>query len=61
MADDTKGEGIPDSSRININEQYEVDYWIAKLGCTPRQLRDAVRVVGSRVGDVRAYLRQLER
>jgi hypothetical protein len=45
----------PDGSRINLNEDYEIHYWTARLGCTSRQLRDAVRVVGSRVGDVGAY------
>ena len=49
---------VPHESRIHLEEEYELAYWTARLGCTSRQLREAVRVVGNRVGDVIAWLRQ---
>lgn len=35
-----------DSSRINMNEDYEVAYWTKKFGCTKQQLQSAVDKVG---------------
>jgi hypothetical protein len=51
---------VPQESRIHLEEEYELAYWTARLGCTSRQLREAVRVVGNRVGDVIAWLREQE-
>ena len=42
MSDD-KGKKQPqDASKVNVNEQYEVEYWSKKFGVTPDQLRAAV-------------------
>lgn len=60
MVEVTNRTGSPDDSRINLSEDYEIHYWTARLHCTSRQLRDAVRAVGTRVGDVRAWLREQE-
>lgn len=49
---------VPQESRIHLEEEYELAYWTARLGCTSRQLREAVRVAGNRVGDVIAWLRR---
>jgi len=49
---------VPQESRIHLEEAYEIGYWTARLGCTSRQLREAVGAVGNRVGDVIAWLRQ---
>lgn len=43
---------------MHLEEDYELAYWTARLGCTSRQLREAVRAVGNRVGDVIAWLRE---
>lgn len=51
---------VPQDSRIHLEEEYEVHYWTARLCCTSRQLREAVRAVGTRVGDVIGWLREQE-
>ena len=45
---------------IDLAHDYEVIYWTARLGCSSRQLREAVAVVGPRVSEVIAYLRRQE-
>ena len=47
MADDKTNRGPQDRNRINLSEEYEVQYWSEKFGVTPEQLRDAVHKVGS--------------
>ena len=46
MPDDKKLRGKPDRDRINVNEPYEVGQWCEHFGCTPEQLKAAVRAVG---------------
>jgi hypothetical protein len=50
--------GYDDRTRINVNEDWERRYWMTQLCCSEKQLREAVRVVGSSVDAVRAYLQQ---
>lgn len=45
---------------IDLTHDYEVIYWTARLGCSSRQLREAVAAVGPRVSEVIAYLRRQE-
>jgi hypothetical protein len=59
MTSESEQTNLPDGSRINVDADYEILYWTARLHCTARQLREAVAAVGTRVGDVRAYLREL--
>lgn len=47
MSDDLKKKGEPDRSRINIHEPWEVEYWTKRLGCTPAELKQAVKDSGS--------------
>jgi Protein of unknown function (DUF3606) len=47
MADDKSKTRPQDSSKVNVNEDYEVQYWTKKFGCTPQQLKDAVKKVGT--------------
>jgi hypothetical protein len=47
MADDKSKRGQQDRNRINLNEDYEVQYWCEKFGVSPEQLRQAVQKVGS--------------
>ena len=46
----------PDRSRINMNEAYEVKYWIRQLGITREQLQKAVDKVGNSAAAVRKEL-----
>ena len=44
---DNKSKTHPqDSSRINMNEDYEVRYWTGKFGVSKERLRQAVDKVG---------------
>ena len=58
MPDDTNKTGSADRERINIHEDYEVEYWTKKWGVTPTQLRDCVKKVGVMVVDVKKCLRK---
>ncbi len=57
MADNLNKRGSPDSKRINLNEQWEVDYWKKKLDVSGQALAGAVRVVGTSVEKVKKYLK----
>ena len=46
MADDRTLRGQQDRQRINMSEDYEVDYWTKKWGVSREQLAEAVRKVG---------------
>jgi hypothetical protein len=56
MADDKSKAGQADRSRINVNEDYELSDWSQKVGCSPEQLKEAVRAVGPMAEDVRRHL-----
>ena len=58
MGDDRTKRGPADRSRINVGEDYEVDYWTDDLGVTEDRLREAVKAVGQSVEAVRKYLGQ---
>lgn len=56
MTDNKKKTGSPDRDRINVNEDYEVQYWTKTLGVTAAQLREAVKAVGPTSAAVRKHL-----
>jgi hypothetical protein len=56
MSDDKTKTGPQDASRINVNEDYEVDYWTKALGVSAEALRSAVDQVGVSADAVRAHL-----
>jgi hypothetical protein len=56
MADDRSNSGPQDASRINVNEQYELDYWSRKFGVTAEELRLAVQEVGVMADAVEQHL-----
>jgi len=56
MADDKTKKGPADTSRINVNEEYELRYWMGALKCSEQQLREAVDKVGTSSDAVREYL-----
>ena len=47
MADDPKNRGPQDRSRVNLNQDYEVQYWTEKFGISEAQSRQAVQAAGS--------------
>jgi hypothetical protein len=47
--------GSPDNYLINLNENYEVEYWSDKFGVKPEVLKKAVDKVGIVADDVQAY------
>lgn len=56
MPDDKTKKRPQDSSRINIHEPYEVNYWCDALGCTEVKLKAAVKAVGDSAAAVKKYL-----
>lgn len=42
--------------RINVTEMYEVRQWANQFGCTPQELKEAVRAVGNVADDVQKHL-----
>lgn len=56
MSDDKKNAGSPDRDRINVNEDYELQYWTKALGVSAEELRAAVNAVGPTAAAVRQHL-----
>jgi len=56
MSDDKSVRGPADAQRINVNEDYEVQYWTTELEVTEDKLRETVRKVGVMATDVRKAL-----
>jgi hypothetical protein len=54
---DKKNIGSPDRDRINLNEEYEVQYWSDKFQVTHDALKAAVQAVGHSVKKVEEYLK----
>jgi hypothetical protein len=50
--------GSPDRDRINIHENYEVEYWSKELGISPEKLRQVVEDAGTSAKAVREYLKK---
>ena len=58
MSDNLKKRGVPDSKTINMNEEWEKEYWKKKFGVSGQQLAGAVRAVGKSVAKVTKYLNE---
>jgi hypothetical protein len=54
--DNTSKTGSPDSKRINMNEDYEVQYWTKELNVSKEKLQEAVDAAGNSAAAVREYL-----
>ena len=54
MSDDPKKKGPADAARVNVHEDYEVEHWTKKFGCSAAKLKDAVKAVGVMAKDVEA-------
>ena len=55
MSDDPKKQA-QDRQRINVHEDYEVQYWTKALGVTKERLEQLVKEHGDRAYDVRRAL-----
>jgi hypothetical protein len=44
--------------RVGLDQTWQVDYWARQFGCTPYELREAVKTVGIVHTNVRAYLKK---
>jgi len=56
MADNVLNRGQPDRSKINMSEDYEVQYWTKHLGISREELQRAVDKVGNSASAVRKQL-----
>lgn len=56
MPDDVTRRQPEDPQRININQNWELEYWSKRLGCTKAELIAAVQKVGPMVEDVKKEL-----
>ncbi len=56
MPDDITRRQPEDPQRININQDWELEYWSKRLGCTKAELIAAVQKVGPMVEDVKKEL-----
>jgi hypothetical protein len=56
--DDLTKKDRRDESRINIHEDYEIQYWSKKFGVSPEWLKAAVKTVGNSAKAVEKKLRR---
>ncbi|WP_210419479.1 DUF3606 domain-containing protein [Pedobacter sp. KBS0701] len=56
--DDKQKNGGADRGRININEDYELDYWSNKFGVSKDKLKAAVQTVGTSAHAVEDFLKK---
>jgi hypothetical protein len=54
----TKEKEPPDTRRINIYEEHEMNYWIKELNVSKEELRMAVMEAGTSVEAVKKYLKK---
>lgn len=57
MSDDLTKKRPQDASKINLGQQWEIDYWTKTLNTTELTLRFAVLKVGTSVAAVKEYLK----
>jgi hypothetical protein len=57
MADDLENRGPQDRSKVNLGEDYEIQYWTKRFGVSEAQLRQAVERAGSSVEAVQKALK----
>ena len=59
MSDDKSKKQPQDASKVNVQEQYEVEYWTKKFGVTPDQLKAAVSRIGTSAAKVEQDLMRI--
>jgi len=50
--------GSPDGKRINVEEDYELEYWSEKFGISRNELKKAVKAAGTSAAAVKNYLKK---
>ncbi len=50
--------GSPDRDRINVNEDYELQYWSKKFNVSGDELKSAVKSAGTSAKAVGEYLKK---
>ena len=58
MSDDKSNRGPADRSRVNVGEDYEVQYWSEKFGASAVELKAAVGTVGTSAAAVERFLKK---
>jgi hypothetical protein len=58
MPDNLNRRQPEDPNKININQQWEIDYWTQELRVSESKLKRAVNAVGVMVVDVKKWLRE---
>ncbi len=58
MAEDSARRGARDRTRVDLEEECEVRYWMQEFGVTEEELRHAVHTAGVMIDDVREQLRR---
>jgi Protein of unknown function (DUF3606) len=58
MPDDPKIPGPPDSRRVNIHEEHELNYWTKEFGVSKKELKKAVMEVGTSAEAIKKYLKE---
>jgi hypothetical protein len=56
--DNKSNVGSPDRDRINIHENYEVEYWTKTLGISSEELRKAVEAAGTSAEAVKKHIKK---
>jgi Protein of unknown function (DUF3606) len=57
MSDDKTKTRPHDALRVNVHEDYELEYWSKKFRCTSEQLKAAVKKAGVMADDVEKELK----
>jgi hypothetical protein len=57
MSDNLNITGKQDDVRININQDYELEYWAKKMNVSKEKIKTAVAAVGTRVADIQNWLK----
>jgi hypothetical protein len=56
MKMDLQRPALEDRDRVNMSEEWEVQYWTQTLGVSRERLEGAVKVMGSAMSGIKAYL-----
>lgn len=56
--DNKENTGSPDRDRVNVHEEYELQYWTNRFGVDAERLKNAVQAVGTSVRDIEDYLKR---
>jgi hypothetical protein len=56
VADNLDRREPEDKFKINVHEEWELEYWARKFGVTKEKIKDAVKQVGVQTKDVAKHL-----